>query len=66
MVTSFGHGRHSCPAQRFSLSVITRTLRALDERYVLTPRFASAGPLPGQIGGISRAATACPVDYRLR
>jgi len=33
-------------------------------RYALTPRWTShPTPVPAQIGGVARAADACPVDY---
>ena len=65
-VTTFGHGAHRCPAQRFSISAIVRTIDCLQARYVLTPQFERIIPLPGQIGGIARAAEPCPVQYRSR
>jgi cytochrome P450 len=66
LVTTFGHGRHTCPAQRFSLSAITRTIRCLAAAYELEPRFTTVGPYPDQIGGVARAAAACPVVYSRR
>ena len=63
-VTTFGHGGHRCPAQRFSISAITRTVAELLAAFTLTPRFDSVRPLPTQIGGVARAAHPCPVDYR--
>jgi cytochrome P450 len=66
LVSTFGHGRHSCPAQRFSISAIRTALRRLVERYELTPRFATAEPRPRQLGAVARAARPCPVAYRAR
>ncbi len=66
LVSTFGHGRHSCPAQRFSISAIRIAVRRLLERYELTPGFRSAEPRTRQIGGVARAARACPIDYRAR
>jgi len=66
LVTTFGHGRHTCPAQRFSLSAIARTVRGLVEAYALEPSFTAATPYPDQIGGVARAAESCPVLYRRR
>ena len=66
LVATFGHGRHACPAQRFSLSAITRTVRRLVDAYELEARFASVRPYPDQIGGVARAAEPCPVVYRRR
>jgi hypothetical protein len=66
LVSTFGHGRHSCPAQRFSISAICISLRWLLERFELEPRFTAARPRPRQIGGVARAADACVVTYRRR
>ena len=62
-VTTFGFGSHRCPAQRFSLSAITRTVRRLAERYELTAHFDAVRPIPEQIGGVARAADPCPIEY---
>jgi cytochrome P450 len=67
LVTAFGHGRHSCPAQPFSLAAMTSAMTRLLGRYRMTPRWASyPRPVPEQIGGVARAAGRCPVDYERR
>ncbi|MBJ7399297.1 cytochrome [Mycolicibacterium sp.] len=67
LVTAFGHGRHSCPAQPFSLSAMAMTATRLFGAYELTPRWDTApAALPGQIGGVARAAGPAPVSYRRR
>jgi cytochrome P450 len=66
LVSTFGHGRHSCPAQRFSISAIRVAVRRLLERYELTPLFAAATPKRRQIGGVARAAQPCFVRYATR
>lgn len=64
LVTAFGHGRHSCPAQPFSLAAMTATTIQLLREYRMTPRWTSHPlPVPAQIGGVARAAGRCPVDY---
>jgi cytochrome P450 len=64
LVTAFGHGRHSCPAQPFSLSAMTAAMTHVIGRYELTPRWTNhPKPVPAQIGGVARAADACPIDY---
>jgi cytochrome P450 len=65
-VTTFGFGSHRCPAQRFSLSAITRTVARLVDRYDLTAEFGAVRPMPEQIGGVARAADPCPIAYRKR
>jgi cytochrome P450 len=66
LVSTFGHGRHSCPAQRFSVSAIRVALTGLLARFELEPQFAHATPLRAQIGGVARAAAPCVVAYRKR
>jgi cytochrome P450 len=64
LVTAFGHGRHSCPAQPFSLAAMTAATTHLLREYRLTSGWTShPQPVPTQIGGVARAAGPCPVDY---
>ena len=66
LVSTFGHGRHACPAQRFSISAIRIALRRLLDRFELVPRFADARPLARQLGAVARADRPCVVEYRTR
>lgn len=67
LVTAFGHGRHSCPAQPFSLAAMTAATTTLLGTYAMTPGWSSyPSPVPAQVGGVARAAGACPVDYERR
>jgi cytochrome P450 len=66
LVSTFGHGRHACPAQRFAISAIRIALRRLIDRFELTPRFAAVTPRRRQLGGVARPDRACPVRYRRR
>lgn len=63
-VTTFGHGPHRCPAQRFSVSAIVRTVDRLSSVFELTPAFDEVVPLSAQIGGVARSELACVVSYR--
>ena len=63
-VTTFGHGAHRCPAQRFSVSAIVRAVSRLSSTFVMTPEFDEVVPLPAQIGGMARSAKPCVVSYR--
>lgn len=62
-VTTFGHGGHRCPAQRFSISAIVRTVDRMRATFEMTPRFSVVQPLPFQIGGVARTGEPCPVTY---
>jgi len=66
LVSTFGHGSHSCPAQRFSISAIRTAVQSLVEHYDLTPRFSTLAPKRRQLGAVARAETPAVVDYRLR
>src|SRR4029077_15020564 len=66
LVSTFGHGIHSSPAQRFSISSIRIAVRRLIERYDFQPQFTTVTPRPRQIGGVARAAHPCFVTYAAR
>lgn len=58
------HGKHSCPAQPFSLSAMTAAMTHLLGRYEMTPGWTDhPRHVPAQIGGVARAVDACPVAY---
>ena len=64
LVTAFGHGRHSCPAQPFSLSAMTAAMTQLFGRYQMAPDWTThPRPVPAQIGGVARADGPCRLDY---
>lgn len=67
LVTAFGHGRHSCPAQPFSLSAMSTAMTRLLGGYHLSAAWDEyPRPVPAQIGGVARAAGPCRVDYSRR
>lgn len=66
VVSTFGHGIHTCPAQRFSISAIVIAVRRLLEQFEFDARFADARPRRRQIGGVARAERPCIVRYRTR
>lgn len=65
-VTTFGHGKHTCPAQPFSLAAMMRSATGLAERYDLAAEFSDPRPVTGQIGGVARSETPCPMRYSHR
>ena len=67
VVTVFGHGKHTCPAQPFSLAAMTAAMTTLVSTFEWIPAWTEhPGPVPAQIGGVARAATACRASYRRR
>jgi cytochrome P450 len=68
LVTAFGHGEHTCPAQPFSLAAMCRTAERLIATYDLEPaaEFTAVTPLAVQIGGVARSQHPCEVHYRAR
>jgi len=63
LVTTFGHGKHTCPAQPFSLAAMTRAVTRLMAAYDMTAEYSDPRPVKGQIGGVARSETPCPVSY---
>jgi len=63
-LTTFGHGPHRCPAQRFSVSAIVRTVDRITSTFELVPGFDEVVPLSEQIGGVARSERPCVVSYR--
>lgn len=66
LVSTFGHGVHTCPAQRFSISAIRISVRRLLEAYDFTPQFTTAQPRSRQLGGVARAQRPCVATYSRR
>jgi cytochrome P450 len=66
LVTTFGHGSHTCPAQPFSLAVMTAALSSFLARFDATLTGPVSVPRRAQIGGIARPETPCEVTYRTR
>lgn len=67
LVTAFGHGKHSCPAQPFSIAAMTTAARRLLGDFDLTPTWTShPRPVPAQIGGVARSDDPCVTTYRRR
>ncbi len=66
LVTTFGHGPHTCPARPFSVTAMSRVIERLFDAFDLEALFDDARPRPGQIGGVARAAEPCMVVLRDR
>ena len=66
LVTTYGHGKHTCPAHRFSSSAIRQAVSELFLRFDLEPEYTKPRALIRQIGGVARADRPCIVHYRAR
>lgn len=66
LVTTYGHGKHTCPAHRFSTSAITQAVGELVRHFDLEPRYKGPRPRPRQLGGVARADRACKIAYTRR
>ena len=66
LVSTFGHGPHSCPAARFSISAIRIAVGRLLDAFDLVLETRDAAPRQRQIGGVARAEQPVRVTYRAR
>lgn len=66
LVSTFGHGAHTCPAGRFSNVTICLAVKALVDAFDLQPLFTSAEPRRRQVGGVARSEQPCRVRYSRR
>jgi cytochrome P450 len=67
LVTVFGHGKHSCPAQPFAVSAMSATATKLLATYEWEPSWKlPPRPVAAQIGGVARSSDPCPATYRRR
>ncbi len=66
LVTTYGHGKHMCPAHRFSSSAIRHAVSELFLRFDLEPEYSRPHALVRQIGGVARADRPCITRYRAR
>lgn len=64
-VSTFGHGRHACPAQKFSHNMCKLVLSRLLERFEFSELRGDLEPSKQQMGGVSRTAGTTHLRYRL-
>lgn len=63
-VSTFGHGRHACPAQRFSHHMCKIVVARLLENFELAARFDDPQPSARQMGGVARPDEAVEIELR--
>ena len=65
-VSTFGPGRHACPAQRFSHMMCKAVLAAIFERFEPGLISAEVAPSSRQMGGVARSALPARVRMKAR
>ena len=62
-VSTFGHGKHACPAQRFSHHMCKIVVTAILDRFVMEPQFSDPQPSSKQLGGVARPEAATHIHF---
>jgi len=65
-ISTFGHGAHACPAQKFSHNMCKVLLSMLLQRFEFGVLDGSVEPSGTQMGGVARAARDVALDYARR
>lgn len=62
-ISTFGHGKHACPAQKFSHNMCKVLLISLLDRFDFSSVDEQVGPSISQMGGVARAASEIHLRY---
>lgn len=65
-ISTFGHGKHACPAQRFSQHMCKIVVCKILDRFELRALFDNPRPSDRQMGGVSRPDTETFLRYSTR
>ncbi|MFK7975349.1 MAG: cytochrome P450 [Halioglobus sp.] len=65
-ISTFGHGKHACPAQKFSHNMCKVLLIALLDRFEFSAIDEAIGPSVSQMGGVARAAQDVVLQYKIK
>ena len=65
-LSTFGHGFHACPGQRFALCIMKIAISKLLESFELTPLFTTAEIPSASVGAIARSVNPCHVAVKPR
>ncbi len=63
MISTFGHGLHACPAQKFSHNMCKVLLSLLLQQFEFSSPAAPVAPSSSQMGGVARAASDVILQY---
>ncbi len=62
-ISTFGHGSHACPAQKFSHNMCKVLLSLLLQQFEFSSPDAPVAPSSSQMGGVARAAADVVLQY---
>ncbi len=62
-ISTFGHGRHACPAQKFSHNMCKVLLSLLLQNFEFSSPLAPVAPSSSQMGGVARASADVILRY---
>ena len=65
-ISTFGHGKHACPAQKFSHNMCKLLITALLDRFEFSAIETPIAPSPAQMGGVARPASDVVLRYQRR
>lgn len=65
-ISTFGHGAHACPAQKFSHNMCKVLLAQLLENFDFDPLDVAVEPSSSQMGGVARAAADVILPFKRR
>jgi cytochrome P450 len=63
-VSTFGHGKHACPAQRFSHHMCKIVVAGILDRFAMEPLFSDPQPSSRQLGGVARPEATMRIQFR--
>ena len=63
-ISTFGHGKHACPAQKFSHNMCKVLFAQLLEQFEFDALDSAIEPSNAQMGGVSRASSDVVIGYR--
>jgi len=62
-ISTFGHGLHACPAQKFSHNMCKVLMSLLLENFEFSTPVAPVEPSSAQMGGVARSASDVILQY---
>jgi len=63
LVSTFGHGKHACPGERFSINALKVITSIILERLRIKPQFKNVSIPETQLGAVARTDKHCYIAY---